>query len=96
MRIVHALLLLILCVLMVACGPPKADHALSSIFTALEPVASGAGVPEAAAYAPDDSRPHLFVILEPSGAPHAWNYHLPITWWPQALSETELVIVIGE
>jgi WD40 repeat protein len=71
--------------------PPTPTSALDAILAAMSPVARGNGVPEAAAYQPGEPGPHHLVILESSGAPHAWNKDS--AWLPENVSETELVAI---
>jgi len=62
----------------------------------MAPVASGEGVPDAGVYNPDDSGHHRLVLLHDSGEPHEWNEFLPADRVPSSVSETELVILLGE
>ena len=75
---------------------PMPTPDLPSILEALAPAAGGQGMPDAAAYDPDDLLSHRLVVLDPSGAPHAWNSSLPTHWMPMSVGETDLVVVVQE
>ena len=67
-----------------------------SVLTAIAPLARRQGIPEAAAYLPDQPGPHRVVLFTESGLPHQWNDSLPVEWLPSSAHETELVLVVGE
>jgi WD40 repeat protein len=74
----------------------KPKSIIPSIVSAMAPVVSGQGVPEAGTYDPNSPGPHHFVVLTSSGkAYHDWNDNFPYSWSPSSVSDTELVILIG-
>jgi hypothetical protein len=75
---------------------PTPTPDLPSILGALAPAAAGQGIPDAAAYDPDDLLSHRLVVLDPSGAPHTWSSSLPTYWMPMSVGETDLVVVVQE
>jgi WD40 repeat protein len=76
---------------------PSPTSAIPAIISALLPVVNGQGVPEAAAYDSHAPGPHPMVILSTSGLPYKdWNDDDPYGWISTSLSETELVVMIGE
>ena len=75
---------------------PLSTSALPGILEAMSPVVRGDGVPEAGAYNPDKPGPHRLVLLYTSGDPHPWNEMVPIERIPRSVSETELVVLLGQ
>jgi WD40 repeat protein len=83
----------------------KPKSAIPSIVSAMAPVVSGQGVPEAGVYDPTRPGPHRVVALTTTGKEyHAgsgpaydrnWNDVLPFDWSPTSVGETELVVLIG-
>ncbi len=67
----------------------------TSIPAAMAPVASGQGIPNAAAYNPDVPGPHRLVLLTESGSPLKWNKSLPAEVFPSSINATELVVMLG-
>src|SRR3990170_5255268 len=66
------------------------------IASALAPLISGQGVPEAAAFDPNNPGPHTVVILDVSGTPNIeLNDLLPQEWLPASIRETELVVLVS-
>lgn len=63
------------------------------ILRALQPVYAGQGVPAAAAYGTQIPRPT--VLLGPGGVKDYWSDALPGDWWPDSLSEAEVVVCVG-
>jgi hypothetical protein len=69
---------------------------IPSIISAMSPVVSGQGLPEAALYDPNKPGPHHVVILTTAGLAYSnWNELLPYDWSPSSVDETELVVLIG-
>ncbi len=75
---------------------PTPTPALPSIARSLAPVADQQGVPEAGEYDEYKPGPHRVVLLDGSGALHAWNSELPDEWLPFSLGEAELVVILQE
>jgi WD40 repeat protein len=95
-----SLMLIFLLLSALACAVPGLPSPtptpdLPGILAAMEPVASGKGVPEATAFDPSRPAPHRFVILSQSGAPHEWNESILPEWLPSSVAETELVVIVG-
>lgn len=55
----------------------------------------GNGVPEASAYT-SGSGIHPIVLLDASGNKHDWTAQVPRDWWPESVSDLELVVYIEE
>jgi hypothetical protein len=66
-----------------------------SVPGAMAPVAGGQGIPNAAAYNPDEPGPHRLVLLTESGSPLKWNKSLPANVIPASTNATELVVILG-
>jgi len=67
----------------------------TQIIEAMQPVAKGEGVAQAASYT-HDGVTNPVVLICTSGKIHDWTDDIPTEWKPTSLGETELVICVGE
>ncbi len=72
----------------------KSNAQLDPIMQAMAPVCSGQGVPGTGLYS--SGGPHHAVLLSSAGGKHDWSYALPGDWWPVEVSDTELVVCVGD
>jgi hypothetical protein len=83
-----------ICILSLAL-PLLSISSCTSVPGAMAPVAGGQGIPNAAAYNPDEPGPHRLVLLTESGSPLKWNKSLPADVFPSSINATELVVILG-
>jgi hypothetical protein len=72
---------------------PAPAQSLETIIDAVELVAQGKGVKEAAPYKPGPGV-HPIVIIAPAKEQVEWNTSLPAAWQPSNVSQVELVAVV--
>ena len=89
------LLLFLVKALVLVLVVPLVSSCSANIPRSMAPVANGQGVPEAGEFDPNQLGPPPLVVLDTSGAPHAWNEMLSAEWRPSSVGETELVVVVG-
>jgi len=86
--------LVIISVFYVGCGSRLSPQD-TQIIEAMQPVAKGEGVAQAASYTRDGGI-NPVVLISSSGEIHGWTDDIPTEWKPTSVEETELVICVGE
>jgi hypothetical protein len=72
------------------------DPDLLEIIQAVSPIIRGEGVANAGEYDPSVSWPHKLIIIYEDGVPYWEVETLPAKWLPTVLTETELVVILGQ
>lgn len=78
-----------------ACGTVSNDYVGDDVYHDLSPVCSGEGIPEAKGFDPD-AEIHPTIVMTMSGEYWKSRYGLGDGWTPTSVSETQIVICIGE
>lgn len=72
------------------------DSNLLGIIKLVSPVIEGQGIANAGYFDPSSPEPHKLIVLYENGLPYPEIEALPNEWLPTSLSETELVVILGE